>query len=175
MSETLLAGVAVGLVAVLTLVMITRRRSRGGTDLVPRGLATRTPEPGPALAGGRAAAEPAVASPELTTERAALAAEVQGLLRANKKINAVKLMRERTGLSLRDAKAAVERVGLTGQLPSRLGPLSTLWPEPLGTDEELLAQLRHLKQRDRMIEAVKLLRTRTGVSLLEAKQTIDRL
>ena len=176
MSESLLVGVVIGLVTALILVLVTRRRSRGGTDLVPPGLATRIPEPGRALAEGRdGSGEPEVASPELTAERAALAAEVQGLLRANKKIYAVKLMRERTGLSLRDAKDAVEQVDLTGLLPPRLGPLSAVAPAPLSTDDELMAQLRHLKQRDRKIEAIKLLRTRTGANLIEAKQTIDRL
>jgi ribosomal protein L7/L12 len=105
--------------------------------------------------------------------RAALVAEVQALMRTGKVISAVKLMRERTGLSLADAKAAVDEVDRSGQLPARLGPPAAA--DQLAAQPDLEAQLRHLKQRGRTIEAIKLLRSRTDISLREAKQAVDRL
>jgi ribosomal protein L7/L12 len=66
---------------------------------------------------------------------------------------------------LADAKAAVERGGLAGP-PDR--PETTM-------DAALLAETRRLRSDGRTIQAVKLVRQRTGLGLLEAKQLVDRL
>jgi ribosomal protein L7/L12 len=186
MPDALLLLVAVALIAAVTLGAILIRRRGGGSDLVPPDLATRTStrpsRTGPPPARRAGSTEAPVATPgdgtgspgdDGAVGRAALVAEVQALMRAGKVIGAVKLMRERTGLSLADAKAAVDEVDRSGQLPARLGPPTAA--DQLVAQPDLEAQLRHLKQRGRTIEAIKLLRSRTGISLRAAKQAVDRL
>ena len=169
MPDALLPLVTLSLIAAGTLAVILVRRRGTGSDLVPPDLATRPPAPGSRpgpLPTGTAGQDP-VAGQD------ALVAEVQALLRAGRMIQAVKVMRERTGLSLAEAKAAVDEVDRSGQLPARLGPPSAA--DRLAAQPDLYEQLRHLKQRGRTIEAIKLLRSRTGASLRDAKHTVDRL
>jgi ribosomal protein L7/L12 len=91
-------------------------------------------------------------------------------MRQGKKIHAVKAWREATGVSLADAKRAVEQVEAGGapswtpvdRAPHLLGP-------------ELIVAVRELKRRGRTIEAIKLMRQQTGLGLREAKEAVDNL
>jgi ribosomal protein L7/L12 len=89
-------------------------------------------------------------------------------LAAQDKIEAIKLVRERTGMGLRDAKEYVEGLGLDQPAP--------LPPSPAATGSaDLDTEVRHLVTQGAIIEAIKLVRERTGLGLKEAKDYVDRL
>ena len=113
-------------------------------------------------------------------------ARVLDEIEAGRKIEAIRLVRERTRLGLADAKALVEAlasgdtsVDLTlarETLSSRQGELAPsvdLALETLAPD--LAAQLVLELAAGRKIEAIKLLRERTGLGLKEARDAIDAL
>ncbi|MBY6540572.1 hypothetical protein HQ325_18020 [Rhodococcus sp. BP-349] len=91
-------------------------------------------------------------------------AEIHRLLAADRKIQAIKVYRERTGAGLRDAKVAVESL----ERGESLTPGPAQW-------DDLVPRLTALKNEGQAIAAIKLLRERTGLSLLEAKNAVDRL
>lgn len=92
-------------------------------------------------------------------------AEVVRLLQAGQKIEAIKLYREQTGASLKDAKDAVEAVEQERSLP---------FPErPSPGSAELEVVL--LLERGDKIAAVKFYREKFGVGLKEAKEAVERI
>jgi ribosomal protein L7/L12 len=119
--------------------------------------------------------------PELSGD---LAADVSALMAAGKKIHAIKLYRERTGVGLKEAKDAVESGILSppdGAEPSRgagstassadlLAPGSAA-PGSAAVSSQVLA----LKRQGKQIAAIKLVREATGWGLREAKDYVDRL
>ncbi|GIL28792.1 hypothetical protein NUM_40460 [Actinocatenispora comari] len=92
--------------------------------------------------------------------------EVRQLLHAGRKIEAIKVYRQLTGVGLREAKETVERLAATGQLPA-----PTRGPDPA----QDLSEVRQLLYAGRKIEAIKVYRQLTGVGLREAKETVERL
>jgi ribosomal protein L7/L12 len=102
---------------------------------------------------------------------------IVALAQRGQKIEAIKLVREHTGLGLAEAKRVVDRAVETGylQLPphtrgrlDRPGPLAKLNPH-------LLGEAADLKRRGKAIEAIKLIREQTGLGLKEAKDVYDLL
>lgn len=88
-------------------------------------------------------------------------AEVDRLVRAGRKIEAIKVYRQLTGVGLKEAKDAVE----SGYYPSATPP-----PPPAADMSTVDAALR----ADRKIEAIKVYRELTGVGLKEAKDAVER-
>lgn len=91
------------------------------------------------------------------------------LLRAGRKIEAIKRYRELTGLGLREAKDAVEAMAIameTGR-PVSLPPKSSVLREV--HDAEIEQQIR----TGHLIDAIKLYREKTGVGLKEAKDAVE--
>lgn len=95
-------------------------------------------------------------------------AAIRAALAAGNKIEAVKLMREATGLGLAESKAAVERLEshgdasvLPAQAPVQTGIL------PPGVGEALAAGNK--------IEAIRLYREATRVGLKEAKDAVEAI
>lgn len=92
--------------------------------------------------------------------------EVGALLRQKRKIQAIKLYREQTGVGLREAKEAVERMeqGL---------PVDSMSPLPIMacSSEDVLRLILEKKK----IQAIKLYREQTGVGLHEAKNAVDQM
>lgn len=86
--------------------------------------------------------------------------DMQQLLRANKKIEAIKLFRTQTGTDLRTAKRAVERM-LAGQRGE--------------TVLDLDASVANLLERRQKLQAIKLYRESTGVGLREAKEAVEAI
>lgn len=96
-------------------------------------------------------------------------AEVGHLLGRGRKIEAIKLVRERTGLGLKDAKELVERLesgGETGEIQAGTRA---------GLPDADLGEVRRALGQGRKIEAIKLVRERTGMGLKEAKDFVESL
>jgi ribosomal protein L7/L12 len=88
--------------------------------------------------------------------------EIVLLLQGSKKIEAIKVYRERTGVGLKEAKDAVEALERGESLPTR---------EPL--DSTMEAEIVRLLEARKKIEAIKVYRERTGVGLKEAKDAVE--
>lgn len=101
----------------------------------------------------------------------ALEQEVQQLLSQNRKIEAIKRVREETGYGLKQAKDYVERLqqGYRVELSQGgYGAEATVSPEIVAAARQLMAE----KQK---IAAIKLVRDQTGWGLKEAKEYVERL
>ena len=83
---------------------------------------------------------------------------VVDLVRDGRKIEAVKVVREETGASLKDALLAVD----------------ALLAQSLSTDDPM-PEVGALAREGRTIEAIRLLRERSGLGLKEAKDIVDSL
>jgi len=94
--------------------------------------------------------------------------ELQRLLRDKQKIQAVKLYRDETKASLKEAKIAVEMMQdemLVAQHEARLSKGS-----PANLEE-----VQHFLQMGNKIQAIKAYRKSTGVGLREAKEAVEML
>lgn len=100
---------------------------------------------------------------------AATAAEVRRELTGGQKIRAIKIVRDATGMGLRDAKALVERTGHDPAAPDASAP-----PRARGIDAEVAAEVRALLAAGRPVQAVKAVRAATGLGLKDAKELVDR-
>ena len=101
-----------------------------------------------------------------------LTGEVKALLAQGKKIEAIKLARVKTGLPLEAAKDMVETIEKTGSAAHDAG---FSLKETLAQAKDLNDQVQHLVAQGNKIEAIKLIRERTGLGLKEAKDLVDRL
>ena len=86
------------------------------------------------------------------------------LLSKGNKLGAIRLLREQRGLGLAEAKAALEGFESMGDLPPER-------PAPA----ELPEDVRELAVQGQVLEAIKVLRTQTGMGLAEAKALVDPL
>ena len=91
------------------------------------------------------------------------------LVRAGNKIEAIKRLRELTGMDLRDAKEAVERIDSVGAAQLLLQRVATAPKAPVLID----ADVRVLAQQGKRIEAIRLLRERKRIGLKDAKDALD--
>lgn len=105
----------------------------------------------------------------MSQDDAEFVAELQSLLADGRKIEAIKLYRERTGAGLKEAVDAVQSLQTGGPLPpppaSRLAAGST----------DLEADVADLMREGQKIAAVKLYRERTGFGLKEAKDAVEAI
>ncbi|MGE3805946.1 MAG: ribosomal protein L7/L12 [Gemmataceae bacterium] len=90
--------------------------------------------------------------------------EARALLEEGRKIEAIQLVREETGMGLAEAKSFVEALQRGDGSEATPGAASDF-------EQELLALLR----QDKKIEAVKLFREETGASLKEAYDAVRAL
>jgi ribosomal protein L7/L12 len=97
-------------------------------------------------------------------------AEIQGLVAQGKKIHAIKLVRELTGLGLKESKDYVDR------LPN-MPPLAEFVanPKPSVPTAAVEQEIRQLLTQRQKIEAIKRVRELTGMSLREAKDYVESL
>ncbi len=107
-----------------------------------------------------------------------MAADVRAMLVRKQKIGAVKMVRERTGWGLKEAKDYVDTIETTGLPPAVMTysnqASSPVAPPRARQDERALDTLvRDLLAQDQKIQAVKLVRERTGWGLKEAKDYVD--
>ncbi len=94
-------------------------------------------------------------------------ADVEGLLRAGRKQDAVRAWRETTAAARRDPKAAVEKKELRARPPSSPGVV----PLRMVTDGDIQVHIR----TGNLIDAIKLYREKTGVGLREAKSAVEAM
>jgi ribosomal protein L7/L12 len=120
--------------------------------------------------GGRRRPVELVKPPADPVSRDELHRQVADLLRQRRKIQAVKLVREQTGLGLAEAKAVVDRVEAGQPLPP-VAPAG----QPAVVRPEVVEQVAELKRRNQPIQAIRLLRQHTRMGLAEAKRYVDRL
>lgn len=98
----------------------------------------------------------------MSTDDPKFEAELQGLLAAGKKIEAIKLYREQTGADLAAAKNAVEAMERAADGSSATG-------------EEVHEQIVELLREGRKIQAIKVCRENTGMGLKESKELVEAL
>lgn len=98
-------------------------------------------------------------------------AEVQALLARGKKIEAIKRVRERTGLGLKEAKDYVEGIE-RGAAP---GGVSAAPVALRGDPGAVEAEARQILATGNVIAAIKRVRELTDVGLREAKDYVDAL
>jgi ribosomal protein L7/L12 len=91
---------------------------------------------------------------------------VRELWAAGRKVEAIKLIREQTGLGLKEAKVVAERLGAGHALPSDV--TGDLRPD-------LAGRVRELKASGRVEQAVFLVRGETGMGQSEAETFVDAL
>jgi ribosomal protein L7/L12 len=99
------------------------------------------------------------------------ASEIRALLSEGRKIEAIKRVRERTGIGLKEAKDAVEAMGEREPRSTTLAerePRSTTLAD---LEPELIAFL----EQGRKIEAIKRVRDRSEMGLKQAKDLVDQL
>ncbi len=106
-----------------------------------------------------------------TAPQAALEHEIRPLLRAGRKISAIRLYQERTGVSLREARQAIEALGA----PAASASATLVPPRPNRHSADLMHEIRPLLRAGRKISAIRLYQERTGVSLREARQAVEQL
>jgi ribosomal protein L7/L12 len=149
-----LTYILVGAVIVVIAAIFLFGGSRGDTKLV-LGLSTgKTDEPAPASG-----------SNDLTLE-------VQSLLIQGRKIEAIKLLKERSGIPLEAAKTAVDAMEKLGTLGTTTLSITT---NTTTLSQQDSAEIQRLIRQGEKIEAIKLIRDRTGLGLKEAKDVADRL
>jgi ribosomal protein L7/L12 len=104
-------------------------------------------------------------SPEFT-------AELLELMRQGRKIDAIKLWREKTNVGLKEAKEAVEAIE-RGQTPTIAGPDDG--PKAAPDPERLTNEVMALLREGETLAAIKRWREVTGADLKAAKDAIDLL
>jgi ribosomal protein L7/L12 len=123
--------------------------------------------------GAEPRSKPASAPRRAATPTAgdAVRQEVSDLLAQGRKIEAIKVMRDKSGLTLAAAKDAVEVVEKSpGSVPTPAGLVATIRHA-----QETSEEVQKLVKKGQKIEAIKLIREQTGMGLREAKDLVDRL
>ena len=110
---------------------------------------------------------PVIKSP---TDNAELTERIRRLAVEGQKLDAIKLLREATGVGLAEAKAGVEAIE-RGNLITFSGSDGT----PGGLSQELEQRLLRLVREGQKIQAVKLYREHTPCGLAEAKEFVESL
>lgn len=96
--------------------------------------------------------------------------EVQRLMQAGRKINAIKAYRQATGAGLKEAKVAIERMAAGTNEPWPQERSAKTRPGPVDPEK-----LQGLIREGRKIEAIKYIRQQRGVGLKEAKEAVEWL
>ena len=112
-----------------------------------------------------------VARPAAPARTEPIEVQVKGLIAQGRKIEAIKLVRETNRISLEAAKDSVEAIEKHGRPTlGEMGMMSTV-----RLAQELSKDALKLIAKGQRIEAIQLVRQRTGLGLKEAKEIVDRL
>jgi len=135
-------------------------------------------------AGATVIARPVVSASDRTSQPTpsvglpdSVMAQVCDDIRQGRKINAIKLYREVTGVGLKDAKDAVEQIErdlqIGGAVPYAMPPAAAQAPAVI-TDDVLEKVQEELRQ-NRTINAIRIYRDATKTSLMDARIEVDRI
>ena len=118
---------------------------------------------------GRAAASPA--------DSGMLTDQIKALLAQGNKIEAIKLARAKTGFPLEAAKDMVETIARAGGAPAApaSAPQSINPMELIRNASGLSREVLQLVKEGKKIDAIQLIRAKTGLGLKEAKEIVDRI
>ena len=98
-------------------------------------------------------------------------ATIEALIRGDRKIEAIKLYREKYGVSLKEAKDAVDAIHAGRPLPApSVPPPAAAAPPAAG-----MAEVERLARQRLKLQAIKAYRELTGAGLKEAKDAVERL
>jgi ribosomal protein L7/L12 len=92
---------------------------------------------------------------------------IADLIEQGRKIEAIELLHESTGISLAEAKAQIEQ--LSAEAEGQVPPAERSGLDTQGLPEDVLA----LARGGRKLEAIKLLHERTGMRLKEAQDRVE--
>ena len=143
--------------AIIILPLVLTKLLSGKSGDTTKVMGAYVPEPKPAATAAR--------------DTGTLTADVKALLAQGKKIEAIKLAREKTGFPLEAAKDVVETIEKGGVSAHA----SFSFKATIKQAKELNDEVQHLVAQGNKIEAIKLIRERTGLGLKEAKDLVDRL
>lgn len=101
----------------------------------------------------------------MATPADTLPANVQAAIQQGRTVEAIKLLRESSGLGLKEAKEIIDDYS-SGNAVSITSPDAALSPPAAMTDA---------LQRGNKIEAIRLLREQTGLGLKEAKEAVEAM
>jgi ribosomal protein L7/L12 len=99
--------------------------------------------------------------------------QVRKLVASGRTIEAIKLLREVTGLSLKEAKEAVDRCAHGGSLD--IAEDLAAHRAALHGAAQVDGEIKALLESGRKIEAIKLMRERSGLDLKTSKDIIDSM
>ena len=100
-----------------------------------------------------------------------LGKRIGDLVAAGQKIEAIKVLREATGLGLAEAKAMVDAAEAGAKAPASSTPPA--WAEAVET-AQLPPDVRAAAEAGDRIRAIQMLRHQRGLDLMAAKQMLDR-
>ena len=155
-----IAGVAV-LAAILLLVLLLRGRSRAKVIDSPTQAMPAAP-----------VAEP---SPAASMTMAAADSVVRAMVARGEKIEAIKMVREMTGLGLKEAKDYVEALPNAPSMMTVARQMVMASSAMAGGSASVRTEAATLVARGQALEAIKLVHERTGMGLKEAKDYVDGL
>lgn len=147
-----------GVVAVIVLAVVLLLAAKNRVEVID------APRPPPA--GAVKALAPQVARPADQVEG------VAALVREGRKIEAIKRYRDQTGVSLKEAKEAVDALEDGRTAPQVAPPAPRRITAELAIDD---AELRRHLSSGRLIDAIKRYRELTGLGLKESKDAIESL
>ncbi len=107
-------------------------------------------------------------SPETHT---AFLREIAALTSAGQKIEAIKRVRERYGVGLKEAKDLVD--GLEAGRQAEIELALSIFPPPSPPATDIVGEVRRLLAENKKIEAIKRVREHTGLGLKEAKDLVE--
>jgi ribosomal protein L7/L12 len=170
-------GIVIGLVVVVVILSAALRSMR------PKLPEPQVFTPSPTTARSLPASSSASAVSGLTPQ---VVAEIDRLIGAGHKINAIKLFRDATGVGLKEAKDRVEHwsISTTATHTAAVSHASAAYSSITPTTQtpssvraslpaSVASEIDRLVAGDQMIHAIKLVREHTGLGLREAKNIVE--
>jgi len=100
---------------------------------------------------------------------------VQDLVKRNEHISAIKLVKDKTGLSLKESKDIVDSIDQSFHTTDTLNDKSSFSTDEILQKDNIGEKLNILLQQDKKIEAIKLVIDATGMDLLNAKNFVESI
>lgn len=151
-----------------------------------RSMRPKAPEPQaytPSPTMARSVASTSVSTASASQLTPAVIAEIDRLVAADKKIHAIKVYRQHTGVRLQEAKDRIDHWSVSTTAPhlaavsNAAAAYSSITATPSSVRGALpasvAAEVDHLVAADQKINAIKLVREHTGLGLKESKDVVE--